>query len=103
MEGRDGTEGFCLLFCFLDFFGRSSGGRYSYSSESEGREGGVERGEEGGEIGEKRIQGWRGKRERRKGEEGRDGNEGVVIVEEKRIERREMGVEIEGKRKNYNK
>ena len=53
--GRFWEGGFRLLFRFLDFFERSSGGSYSPSSEPERREG--ERGEEGGEIGEKDLQG----------------------------------------------
>ena len=66
--GQGWEEGFRLLFCFLDFFGRSSGGSYSsLSSQREGKGRGGERGEEGGEIREKGIQGWRGKEEEKDG------------------------------------
>ena len=78
VDGGEGwEEDFCLLFRFLDFFGRSSGGRYSSSSGREGRR-------RGGDWRERDtgLEGKRG-RERWRGEEGRDRNEVVVIVEER--------------------
>ena len=92
-EGRE--ESFCLLFCFLDFFGRSCRGRYSsLSSQREGKGGGEEGGRRGKRGGRERDTGLEGKRgrERRRGEEGRDGNEEVVNVEERgRRENRKEG------------
>ena len=92
------------------FLFSGSGGRYSSLSESEGREGGGERGgdwrerdtglEERGrqkrEASLVREEGWSGVvekgRERWRGEEERDGDEGVVIVEERgRRENRKKG------------
>ena len=65
VDGGEGwEEGFRLLFCFLDFFGRSSGGRYSsLSSQREGKGGGEEGGRRGGDWRE-RDTGLEGKRGR---------------------------------------
>ena len=98
VDGGEGwEEGFHLLFCFLDFFGRSSGGGMLHRLNRGKGRGGERGGKKGGRLERK---GYRvgGEKRKRKMEGMKKGEMGMreLSLEKRGGGDREMGVEIEG-------